>query len=290
MQSYRPQMILPDAPQTELRAKLGGLPWGLPQDLWPRCAGCGQAMHLLAQLPPETPGILGPTDAVLHIFACRWMDACDNYMNAPGHHAVLWVAPDQMGTVPTPFPWQDTDDVLTDALNGGLAKRLPPPSHKNDALTQSRARCVAAEFWITGYDPFDDGVPEDMQFAFYDDDLFFAMTTEECNPLGFDAANDTKFGGVPYWGGDGPGFGRTEPDMRQILQIGGLVFLGKAPDPLPDAYDHFRDTGHPLAPMRFGKSIEDGRTYAEFDASPWEGGPVHVMSRPDGTHYLAECR
>lgn len=286
MQSALPTLILPDGPQTALRAKLGGLPWGLPHDLWPRCAGCGQSMHLLAQLPADTPCLSGAPDAVLHVFACRWMDACDNYQRNPGHDAVFWVPLDQMGDALTPFPWQAEDDVLPDSL----AKRLPPPTHHNDALTQSRARCVAAEVWITDFETFDDGVPDDMAFAFYDDTLFFAMDDNEANPKGFDSAFETKIGGAPYWAGDGPGFGGTQPDMRQLLQIGGLLHLDTRLADLPEAYDHFRDTGHPLAPMRFGQSLENDKVYVEFDASPWEGGAVHVMQRPDDTFALVETR
>ena len=286
MQSFLPRLSLPDGPQMSLRPKFGGLPWGLPVDLWPRCSGCGQALHLLAQLPSNTPGLNGPSGHALHIFACRWMGECDNLGGEPGHDAVLWVPEGELGQGLTPFPWRDGDDVLPD----DLTNRVPPPTHRSDVLTQTRARCVAAEIWVTGYDAFDDGVPEDLHFAFYDDDLFFAMEEDEANPKGFDVRFSTKFGGAPYWGGDGPGFGGTKPDMRQVLQIGGMMCLAETPDRLPEPYDQFRDSGHHLAPTWFGKSSVDKRSYLDFDASPWEGGPVHVMQRPNGSYALVECR
>jgi hypothetical protein len=239
-------------------------------------------MHLLVQLPPGTPGINGPSDHVLHVFACRWMDSCDNIYNKPGHDAVVWTPIGELSEGLTPFPWRGEDDVLPD----GLTKRLTPVQPAG--LGQVRARCVAAEIWIKGYAEYEDRVTEDTEDALYDSDLFWALTDEEASPHDFDGRYHTKFGGAPYWGGDGP-MG-TDPDMRQVLQVGGHIFLNDPPEPGLEPYDHFSDTGHPLAPMRMGKSIEDDAVYVEFDASPWEGGGCHVMARKDGTFALIERR
>ena len=55
--------------QTELRSKVGGLPWGLPKERWPRC--CQRPQKLLAQLRHEPPMLdLGDAGAVLHLFQC----------------------------------------------------------------------------------------------------------------------------------------------------------------------------------------------------------------------------
>ena len=275
-------MMLPTGPQDRLMPKLGGLPWGLPQEAWPHCVACGQATHLLAQMPPETPGVGDLNGDVLHIFACRWMDSCDNLYNEPGHDAVLRIKQSDMGTGLTPFPWTEKDDVLPD----GLSKSLTPIQPWGG---QVRARCVAAEFWITGFNAFDDAVPEDMEDAFYDAELFWALTDKEASPHDFDSRYQTKFGGAPYWSGDGPGPNVT-PDMRQLLQLDGYITLSEATDPGLEPYDQFSDTGHPLSPMYLDKSSEDGHLYASFDASPFEGGSVHVMTRSDGTHALIETR
>lgn len=51
MKYWVPDLLLATQlpPQQELEDKLGGLPWGLPEGLWPVCRSCGKPQSLLAQ-------------------------------------------------------------------------------------------------------------------------------------------------------------------------------------------------------------------------------------------------
>jgi len=73
MRFYRPVMTLAalQPAQDRLLSKLGGHPWGFPQQRWPICADCGSPMSMVAQIEHSPPAIdLGQPGAVLHLFSC----------------------------------------------------------------------------------------------------------------------------------------------------------------------------------------------------------------------------
>lgn len=59
-------------PQDRFDDKIGGVPFGLPLDLWPLCASCGNRQTLLAQYrhDRERLDLLGE-GRVLHVFRCQ---------------------------------------------------------------------------------------------------------------------------------------------------------------------------------------------------------------------------
>ncbi len=80
MRSYQPILRLaPGTSAPALRAKFGGLPWGVPPQRWPVCRECGHPMSSLAQIPVRghldyagplagRPDLAGK---VLHVFTCE---------------------------------------------------------------------------------------------------------------------------------------------------------------------------------------------------------------------------
>lgn len=91
MLSYTPQLAVAtlQAPQTRLIPKLGGLPWGFPQELWPSCRECGEMLALLAQLRHQEPALaLGDSQAVLHLFQCATA-GCSTWSYDGGCNAAL---------------------------------------------------------------------------------------------------------------------------------------------------------------------------------------------------------
>src|SRR4051812_31638522 len=51
--------------------RLGGVPWGLPARLWPRCSQCGKSLSLLAQFDHHSERLdLGRPGRRLFVFHC----------------------------------------------------------------------------------------------------------------------------------------------------------------------------------------------------------------------------
>ncbi len=84
-----------------LVSKIGGVPWGLPADLWPSCCGCPQ--KLLAQFRHEPPMLdLGSSGSVLYLFHC--LECCG--FDECGHSALI-VEASKLGEEPVRVPGYD---------------------------------------------------------------------------------------------------------------------------------------------------------------------------------------
>src|SRR5215813_8364744 len=66
-------------PQMRLIPKFGGLPWGLPADMWPRCRECSMPMALLAQLPHHGPALEDQASLLPRSCVTRWMKCAGSY-------------------------------------------------------------------------------------------------------------------------------------------------------------------------------------------------------------------
>jgi len=132
MRFYIPKLLLATAlpRQTAPQDKFGGLPWGLPPERWPICAGCGGYQSLLAQLGSDVQHFdLGPGSSGLLIFQCENGRGCATFNPESGCNAVLFLAPGEEGSWFTPSPndnlsivpearivgWVESEDRITPA-------------------------------------------------------------------------------------------------------------------------------------------------------------------------------
>jgi hypothetical protein len=186
--------------QDRLLSKIGGLPWGLPQRLWPRC--CGKPQKLLAQFCHE-PQILdlGSVDAVLHLFQCM---ECLGIGYESGCAAFI-----------------AERVVLGDGLTRIEGCELP--GDLGDGLI--------GEAWIDGWDEEDDGIPESRLGEFFSEKSVWAIQDEFPDVDWFDGRRMTRFGGTPRWTGNGP-MSFPPPPFEFLLQLNnGLYMPGTPPSP-----------------------------------------------------------
>ena len=197
MRSYLPVLRLAsDAHEPALRAKFGGLPWGLPPHRWPACRECGEPMSCLAQIPvrghlDHAGPLAGRCDLsgkVLHVFTCERLTICS-----------FW---DPMGGANAAF-FLDAEELR----------------HEEPAAAAPIVS-VLPEVWIEGWAPHDDPVPDDAAASFTDDTKFYALPEAWRFPFphDFDSTLRTKLGGVPYWTGQGPS-GPPQPPFRFMLEV-----------------------------------------------------------------------
>ena len=151
--------------QAKLEDKLGGVPWGLPEDLWPECADCGKHQSLLAQFVHDGNRLdLGREGRVLFVFQCSHEPGmCDAQAGGSGANACFVL---------------EAED-LTDGLSP-----LPDDSPPLDL-----------EVRIVGWREMDDGVEELQATEFFDADAFDELPEELRTGL----PNVTHLGGVPSW-------------------------------------------------------------------------------------------
>lgn len=167
MRFYQPELalgvLLP--PQREMADKWGGLPWGLPQERWPRCSCCGKPLTHLAQLGHDPNRLdLGASGRVLLVFQCNHdPGGCPTWKPDGGANAVQILEGGELGE--------------------GLT-RPPAPG----AGVEVEARVVR---WLEGDDP----VPDAELPKVFDNDTFWDLPGEVIDGFEF----GTKLGGVPTW-------------------------------------------------------------------------------------------
>ena len=196
------------APQQKLCSKIGGAPWGLPVDLWPRCCG-GYLQKRVAQFLHQPPMLdLGDPNAVLHLFQC----------------------PKCGGT--------SDDDIGRGVLildRKVLGDELSTPDGYDDAI--DRGRPLIGEAFLEGFDQHDDGISESRLPDFFDEERLWQLQDEHPRVDWFDPKSDNKFGGSPRWTGNGPriyfGPGEFEwPNSQFLFQLGESIWMpGEAPHP-----------------------------------------------------------
>jgi len=252
MKYARPKLALPDGkpPQSRLMPKFGGLPWGFPAAQWPICEECAHPMHLVAQLPGDVPGLDIVEGEVLHVFRCCWSLSCDRALMDAGidaGKAAVTLAQTALGRGLTRPPLTAAFEADLD-VPGGLS-----------GGAKIRESAILPELWITGFDQVDDGIEPALYPQFLQRETHDQMPTEVAYPADFDSAHDTKFGGWPYWSGNGVMDDRLE-GATFLFSIGSLVY----PDePIPKDYRDFDQGGPDHALLNVADSIE-GDSYGIF--------------------------
>lgn len=145
--------------------RLGGVPWGLPERLWPRCKNCSGPQSLLAQFSHSYGRLdLGREGRVLFVFQCNCDPGmCDTWEAFSGANACFVLEPEQLQTGDTPSP---TDD---------------PPL--DNAVV------------IVGWIERDDGLPSDLISHFRNDAEHLALPEE----IHAKVTWGTRVGGFPKW-------------------------------------------------------------------------------------------
>ncbi|WP_418126091.1 hypothetical protein [Variovorax sp. 160MFSha2.1] len=152
-------------------------------------------MSHLAQLPADACALPGVQDGeVLFVFKCEWDSVCSFWEADGGANAVFTVPHQALANAPTPAPA---------AENGGLPE-------------------VLLELAITHWYAADDGVPAELEDAFYDYGRHADLPDEVAHPHNWASAWRTKAGGVPYWTANGA---QQVPPGRLVLQIDNWVSL-----------------------------------------------------------------
>ena len=84
--------------------KLGGLPFGLPANKWPRCRVCGRPQVYIAQFRASERLRLGRDGRVLFLFQCPDGCFCEAWDPSTGANCALLLDEDQLTNRPTEVP------------------------------------------------------------------------------------------------------------------------------------------------------------------------------------------
>lgn len=122
-----------------------------------------------------------------------------------------------------------------------------------------RESAVLPELWITEFVSGDDGVPTGLAPCFLDREAHDLLPQHHATPHDFEEERHTKFGGLPYWGGNGV--------MSEVLE--GATFLFQIASYLTLAEEVSKDYltldqgGGDAALLEIAVAL-DGRTYGIF--------------------------
>lgn len=202
-------------PQRRLIPKLGGLPWGLPANMWPRCRECSMPMALLAQLPHQDLALdCGDPRWVLHLFQCVTA-GCGTWSYDEGCNAAFML------------PLEAVGNGLTRPPEAAVERRVYARVTGSTAVEHA----MHGELWLTGWHEHQDAIPQHMSSAYSDPDSFRALPDEFQFPYGFGDRYFTKTGGVPYWTANGPEKVPPRP-FEYLMQIDTFISIqGRLPDP-----------------------------------------------------------
>ena len=163
--------------QTRLRSKLGGVPWGLPAEHWPVC--CARPQKLLAQLCHELPMLdLGAPGRVLHLFQCLECLGIGEGPHGSNEGAAFVLEAVELGSGPVRVPGFDAEPDM--------------------------GRPLIGEFWLSGWQAEDDGVPPARLPEFFDERAYRVLQKEYAHLDWYGGQERTRFGGGPRWTGNGP--------------------------------------------------------------------------------------
>src|SRR5262245_29884430 len=154
MQSFIPRFEVATLrpPQTQLIPKLGGLPWGFPVEMWPRCRQCSMPMALLAQLPHHGPALdFGDSRWVLHMFQCTTA-GCSTWTYDEGCNAAFMLPREIVGVGLTQAP-QPT------------SKR---PGYAWITASAPVVRSMHGELRLIGWQQHEDAIQHYMSPAYFD--------------------------------------------------------------------------------------------------------------------------
>ena len=152
--------------------KLGGLPFGLPTEMYPTCKECRKPMSLLAQFIHHEERLnLGKNGRVLSAFQCNNM--ASDFSVCPNWNADL----------------------------GANVCFIVEPENLSDRFAKSPEEKIVLEneFLITGWQEMDDGISEEESLFFLDVKKYDAMNDETAKKFCGNLVDGTKLGGVPVW-------------------------------------------------------------------------------------------
>lgn len=169
MHTFTPDLALPAdlPPQAAMEDKFGGLPWGLPQRLWPVCADCELPQTFIAQFVHHPQRLdLGRPGRALFTFQCMHdPGVCETWDGTSGANACLVVEPEQMTAGTTTAP------------GAGVP--------------------LEREVRVAGWVQADDGITPEQAEAFLACDFDTYMTLPE--DVQERATGATRLGSVPLW-------------------------------------------------------------------------------------------
>jgi hypothetical protein len=167
MKYFVPDIRIPeDLPEASaLHDRFGGIPWGLPNELWPRCSDCGGTQSFLAQFQHHKSRLnLGGEGRVLYVFQCnRNPGMCATWEGGSGANACFVIAPD-------------------DQLQGFSA----PPADQPPKEPELR---------VAGWLERNDGISSSFMSSFFSDNEYFALEESLIQSVPM----STKLGGPPCW-------------------------------------------------------------------------------------------
>ena len=188
----------PDVHEPALRAKFGGLPWGLSEARWPACQECGDPMSCLAQIPVgghldgagPLAGRADLSDRVLHVFTCDRSLVCSFWEPQGGANSAFFLRLDELRP-----------------SGPDAAVRTPPSCRRygSGAGSRTTTRCRTQwprTSWITA--------------------AFTPYRPSCSSPVISRQACGTKLGGVPYWTGNGPSDAPSDivlQSFRLLMQV-----------------------------------------------------------------------
>ncbi len=259
-------------PQTKLIPNLGGLPWGFPVDTWPVCRECGSHMALLAQLPHDASvGLdLGDKSYVLHLFQCP-VGGCSSYAYDEGCTASLILHCEDLGndlTHPADIEMQKTNPYVAISRSEADGSK---------SIESFPVLPLNGEFWITGWDEFEDGIEPSQSALYYDEVSFEDASDEEREPYRKLASTEesafrfrTKTGGFPYWGWHGAQ--PPQGNFEFLLQLDTFISID---GPLPEP----KDLEKPNAPWEMQQNKERNGFTATFANFGTDGAAYIFIDR-----------
>lgn len=165
MKYFVPDISVPSPSSPPALERLGGKPWGLPENLWPKCKVCGKSQSLLAQFQHHSERLdLGRPGRTLFVFQCNHDPGmCSTWDAKSGANACFIVEPEQLTNAepktPTDSPEIEKEVIITD--------------------------------WVERQD----GIPESLRQGFFADDHYATIPEEELEKV----TMSTRLGGVPFW-------------------------------------------------------------------------------------------
>jgi uncharacterized protein YwqG len=150
------------------REKLGGLPFGLPPEMYPKCGECGALMALLAQFLHHDERLnLGKENRILFVFQCNYDGGCTTWEPDSGANACFVAEPES------------------------LTRKTEKPPDGNIVLEK--------EYLIAGWQEHDDGISVEEGKLFLDDDGYDEINDAKPKEFFEKIVEATRLGGVPSW-------------------------------------------------------------------------------------------
>lgn len=209
-------------PQTTLKEKVSGLPWGLSPQQYPMCSDCGRSQTLLIQLVHHPKRFdLGKPGRTLLVFQCTYEPAgtCKTWDGGHGANACIILEPEDLVSQLTPLP-ADNPEL-------GIEAQIIDWAPNDDGIPSENVT-PNGEVW---------SLPDDRDM---DDDAYFEMCSR--------AYSGTKIGGAPSWvqdQGEAP-----SPGWKFVAQLGEQYALEEKPSATDPVTLDLMQRGHIHASRR----------------------------------------